>query len=232
MNHFMKLTATLAKRLGCVKAMAGLLVAGSAALSLGPNPASAQTPAHTESPAHSEVAQAVAALRGISTMRADFVQRSESTGQQISGVFSLKRPGKIRFQYQAGYPVQILSDGRALTIVDTAVGQTQRWPIGNSPLGALLDPGKDVARYGTVLPAFAPNIVNIRVEDRSHPEYGSMLLVFARKPSAPGGLELTGWQSLDAQNQRTNVRLSNQQYGVPLSDELFRFLDTRARPHK
>jgi outer membrane lipoprotein-sorting protein len=49
---------------------------------------------------------------------------------------------------------------------------------------------------------------------------------------APGGLELLGWQTLDAQNRRTTVRLSNHQYGLGLSDDLFRYLDVRARPHK
>jgi outer membrane lipoprotein-sorting protein len=96
--------------------------------------------------------QAVAALRGIETMRANFVQRSDATGQQVTGVLSLKRPGKIRFQYQAGYPVLIISDGKALTVVDSEVKQTQRWPIGKSPMGALLNPTRDVAQYGAAQP--------------------------------------------------------------------------------
>jgi hypothetical protein len=49
------------------------------------------------------------------------------------------------------------------------VNQTQRWPIGNSPLGALLDPAKDVTRYGHALPSLEANTLNIRVEDRAMP---------------------------------------------------------------
>ncbi len=203
----------------------GLLVAGPAALSLA-LPAWASAGATT-----GEMAQAVAALRGIDTLRANFTQRADN-GQQVSGVLSLKRGGKIRFQYQRGYPVQITADGKALTIVDSDVNQIQRWPIGNSPLGALLDPAKDVTRYGTLLPAFEPDTVSIRVADRSHPEYGTMVLVFAKKAGAPGGLQLEGWQTLDAQSRRTSVRLTGHQYGVALGDDLFRFIDPRARPHK
>jgi outer membrane lipoprotein-sorting protein len=51
------------------------------------------------------------ALRAIATLRADFVQSSDN-GQQVSGTLSLKRPGKIRFQYQRGYPVQIFPTAR------------------------------------------------------------------------------------------------------------------------
>lgn len=202
----------------------GLLVAGPAALSL-----VAATPAMAAATANSaaQIDQAVAALRGIETLRANFVQRSDATGQQVTGVLSLKRPGKIRFQYQRGYPVLIISDGKALTIVDSEVKQTQRWPIGKSPLGALLNPTRDVAQYGSLLPSLDANVTNIRVADREHPEYGVMVLSFAHTPGAPGGLELVGWQTVDAQNRRTTIILSGHQYGVALGDDLFRYLDVR-----
>lgn len=204
----------------------GLLVAGPAALSLVASSPALAAPA--ANPA-ATINQAVAALRGIETMRANFVQRSDATGQQVTGVLSLKRPGKIRFQYQAGYPVLIISDGKALTVVDSEVKQTQRWPIGKSPMGALLNPTRDVAQYGTLLPSLDPNVVNIRVADRMHPEYGVMSLTFARKASAPGGLELVGWQTVDAQNRRTTIILTGHQYGLGLGDDLFKYLDIRGR---
>jgi outer membrane lipoprotein-sorting protein len=126
----------------------------------------------------------------------------------------------------------IISDGHALIMMDKAVNQLQRWPIGNSPLGALLDPGRDVSRFGTLQPMLDPNLIGVDVRDRTHPEYGALTLIFIRKASAPGGLELTGWVATDSQNSRTVIRLSHQQYGMAVSDELFRYLDTRARPHK
>lgn len=206
------------------------ICAGAAPVALSPAlaPAALAAGAPAEPPA--DLRQAVAALRAIATLRADFVQISGS-GQRTSGVLSLKRPGKIRFQYAPGVPMLIVGDGRALTVIDTEVKQVQRWPISSSPLGALLDPGRDVFRYGTLLPTLDHGMVVIEVRDRAHPEFGVVTLVLARKPSAPGGMELTGWSTLDAQNRRTVIRLSNQQYGVPLSDELFRYLDIRARPH-
>ena len=56
----------------------------------------------------SRACQAVAALRGITTLRADFMQ-TDSNGGRVAGVLSMKRPGKLRFQYAAGYPMVILS---------------------------------------------------------------------------------------------------------------------------
>lgn len=178
-----------------------------------------------------ELTQAIAALRGITTMRADFTQ-TDANGQRLNGVLTLKRPGRIRFQYAPGVPMLIISDGHALIMIDSAVNQLQRWPIGNSPLGALLDPGRDVTRFGTLQPMLDPNVIGVEVRDRTHPEYGALTLVFVRKASAPGGMELTGWVAIDSQNGRTVIRLTNQHYGMPVADELFRYIDTRARPHK
>lgn len=170
--------------------------------------------------------RAVAALRGISTMRADFTQ-TDRNGQRLSGVLTMKRPGKIRFQYQRGVPLLIVGDGKALTLIDYEVRQVQRWPIRNSPLGALLDPNRDVARFGSLQPTTDPNVVSIEVRDRQHPEYGVITLIFVRKASAPGGLELTAWVALDSQNRRTTIRLSGHQYGLAVSENTFRFNDPR-----
>ncbi len=173
-----------------------------------------------------ELTQAVTALRGISTLRADFVQ-TDRNGGQTRGVMTLKRPGRIRFQYEKGVPFLIVSDGKALTFVDYQVRQVQRWPISNSPLGALFDPDRDVAKYGKLVDTGNAGLVAVEVRDKAHPEYGVITLVFVRKASAPGGLELTSWAALDAQNNRTRVSLANHQYGLAVPDSTFRYNDPR-----
>mgnify|MGYP003602952563 FL=1 len=152
-------------------------------------------PAFAQAPAASvqgDLAGAVAALRAIGTMRADFVQ-TDRNGQRLRGVLTLKRPGKIRFQYEKGVPMLIVSDGSALSFIDYEVRQVQRWPIRNSPLGALLDPNRDVMRFGKLVPSGQPGVVSVEVRDKAHPEYGVITLVFIRKPGAPGGMELSSW---------------------------------------
>lgn len=170
--------------------------------------------------------RAVAALRAIDTMQASFVQ-TDRNGQRASGTLTLKRPGRIRFQYAPGIPMLIVSDGSALTMIDYQVRQVQRWPIRNSPLGALLDPARDVKKYGTLIASGDPNWVMVEVRDRGHPEYGVMTFRFQRKAGAPGGLELAGWTTLDSQNKRTAVSLANQRYGIAVADSMFRFNDPR-----
>lgn len=201
--------------LASAAASAALVVSATFALSA---PAAAEDSA--------DLAGAVAALRAITTMRADFIQ-ADANGQRVKGVLTLKRPGRIRFQYEKGVPMLIVSDGTALTFVDYQVRQVQRWPIKSSPLGALLDPKRDVAKYGRVIQTGSDRIVSIEVRDKARPEYGVITLVFTRKAGAPGGLELSSWAALDPQNRRTIVTLSNQQYGMPVADNTFRFNDPR-----
>lgn len=178
------------------------------------------------SAAAGDLDRAVDALRGISTMTADFTQ-TDRNGATIPGKLFLKRPGKIRFEYAKGANMLVVSNGKSLYLVDYEVKQVQRWPIGNSPLGALLDPNRDVKAYGRLVPTDHPDVVSVEVRDKKHPEYGVITLVFVRNAKAPGGLELTNWVALDAQNHRTTVRLSNQSYGAQVPDSKFSFTDPR-----
>jgi len=170
--------------------------------------------------------RAVSALRGISTMKADFTQ-TDREGRTIDGVMTLKRPGKIRFQYGKGTEMLVVSNGKSLYLVDYEVDQVQRWPIKNSPLGALLDPNRDIKRYGKLIPTGNRDVISIEVRDPKRPEFGVMNMIFVRNASAPGGLQLTHWVALDSQNHRTTVRLKNHRYGLSVADSAFKFKDPR-----
>jgi outer membrane lipoprotein-sorting protein len=179
----------------------------------------------------SQLDQAVSALRAISTLRADFIQ-TDRNGQRVKGVLTLKQPGKIRFEYEKGANMLIVSNGSWLTLVDYEVAQVSRWPIKNSPLGALLDPKRNVAQYGRLQPTMSPDVISVEVKDPKRPEFGIITLIFVRNAGAPGGLELTSWVALDSQNQRTTVRLSNQRYGVAVPDSAFNYRDPRPTSHR
>ncbi len=165
-------------------------------------------------------------LKAVTTMTAGFTQ-TDRAGKAVNGTLSLKRPGKIRFQYEKGIPLLIVGDGHSLTFIDYSVKQVQRWPIGNSPLGVLLDPNRDMSKFAKIMPTSDPRLVILEARDSRHPEYGVITLAFVRQASAPGGLMLQGWVSLDNQGNRTSIRLSNQQFNVSVSDQAFKWSDPR-----
>lgn len=207
------------------KAALGL---GAAALALGlapGNTASLTAPAAAQAQA-SDLDRVVGALRAISTMQADFVQ-TDRQGNALRGVMTLKRPGKIRFDYGKNADFLVISNGKSLYMIDYEVNQVERWPIGNSPLGALFDPDKDVRKFGKLVPTSNPNVLSVEVRDPKKPEFGMITLIFVKNAAAPGGLQLTHWVALDAQNNRTRVNLSNQRYGVAVAESTFTFKDPR-----
>ena len=205
-----------------------LLGLGAAVAALGLVPAlpAAIAPAPLAAQSTGELDAVVNALRAIGTMRADFTQ-TDRQGNVMAGVMTLKRPGKIRFDYGKDSDFLVISNGKSLYVVDYEVSQVERWPIKNSPLGALFDPERDVKRYGKLVPTGNPDVLSVEVRDPKKPEFGMINLIFVKKPSAPGGWQLTHWVALDAQNHRTRVQLTNQRYGVDVPESTFTFRDPR-----
>ena len=189
-----------------------------------PLAAALAAPAAVVAQGGSSLAQVSSHLRAVDTMTANFSQ-SDRRGV-LNGTITLKRPGKIRFQYQKGVPLLIVGDGKALNVIDYQVRQVQRWPIGNSPLGILLDPIKDISRIAKVIQD-TPQALVVQARDPKRREYGTITINFTKSGSAPGGLLLQGWTMLDAQNNRTTVRLSNQRFNVAIADNAFRWTDPR-----
>jgi outer membrane lipoprotein-sorting protein len=174
----------------------------------------------------SELPKVQAHLRAVESMTAAFSQTDRS-GKMLAGRLTLRKPGKIRFQYEKGVPILIVGDGKSLYFIDYSVRQVSRWPISNSPLGVLLDPSRDLSRFAKIVPSNDPRVLSVEAHDPKHPEYGRTTLVFARDASAPGGLMLQGWVALDSQGNRTTIRLSGQQFNAAISDKAFRWNDPR-----
>ena len=167
-------------------------------------------------------------LKVVDTMSANFSQ-TDRKGKTLTGTVYLKRPGKIRFQYQRGVPIEVVSDGSRLFFHDSSVKQTQSWPIGNSPLSVLLNPNQDLSRVGKVVRNDNQTLL-VQVKDPKRPEYGTITIGFAKITSAPAGLLLQGWTMIDAQNNRTTVKLSGHRFNTALADSLFRFTPPKKAP--
>jgi len=176
------------------------------------------------------LAQVEAHLQAVDTMTANFTQ-TDRRGQVRNGTLTLKRPGRIRFEYQGGPRMLLVGDGKQVYFIDYTVKQVTRLPIANSPYSVLLSAHPDLARLATVVRDDAQSLV-IEARDARKPQFGTITIGFAKAAGAPAGLRLEGWTVLDAQNNRTTIRLSNQRFNVAVADSAFRFEDPRGRGPK
>jgi outer membrane lipoprotein-sorting protein len=184
-------------------------------------------PSIVQAQAASPLAQVQSHLRAVDTMTASFSQ-SGRNGQTLNGTLTMKRPGKVRFQYQRGVPLLIVADGKRLNMIDYQVKRVESWAIGSSPLGVLLNPNQDISRVSKVT-RNDRQVLMISARDPRRPEFGVMSIAFAKVPSAPAGLMLTGWTMVDVQKNRTTVKLTNQRFNVAVADSAFTFEDPRKR---
>ena len=173
-----------------------------------------------------KMARVVAHMQAVGSMTATFTQ-TDRNGQTLSGKLLLKRPGHVRFEYQKDVPLLIVADGKALTMIDYGVKQVQRWPIRNSPLAALLDPGQDLARFGKLVPTSSDDVISVEVRDVKRPEFGVITMIFVKQAGAPGGYTLSGWVALDSKDNRTSIRLRDIKYNGGVADSAFTWKDPR-----
>jgi outer membrane lipoprotein-sorting protein len=183
-----------------------------------PAPAAAQ-------PASEGLMDLQAHLRAATTMESVFTQ-TDARGNTVRGQLVLKRPDKIRFIYDDG--TTVVANGGRLDFVASRSGQRQSYSLTDSPLAVLLG-ARDLARSARII-RNDDNTLMIELRNPDRAGFGRITLAFARIRSAPAGLELIGWNAVDAQNQLTQIRLSNQRYNEPVPDTLFRLDESQARP--
>ncbi len=174
-----------------------------------------------------DLARVEAHLAAVQSMTANFIQ-TDSRNRSARGTLQLKRPGRIRFQYEGG-DLLLVGNGSKLTFVDYEVGQKSSWDLNKTPLGMLLAARPDISRIARVVAQKDSRILIVRARDARRPEFGTLLLAFVRNPSAPGGLLLEGWTAIDAQNKRTTIKLDNQRYNVAVPETAFAYAEPKRR---
>jgi outer membrane lipoprotein-sorting protein len=164
-------------------------------------------------------------LSEVQTMTANFSQ-TDAKGQVATGTLQMKRPGRVRFEYDGG-DLLLVADGKRLTFLDYQVGQKTGWPLGRTPLGPLLSASPDFNGKAEILPSNDSRVVVARA--KSTGQYGQLTLAFLRNASAPGGLQLYGWTAIDPQGHRTTVKLSNVRFNVAVPDSAFAYAEPKKK---
>lgn len=155
-------------------------------------------------------------LNNLHSVEARFQQYSPSQGLAFGKIY-LRRPGRLRVEYDPPNKILLVADGIALSYYDGELNNLDQVPLSLSPMWFLL---KDKVELGgdVTITSFkrAPGAFEIGLVQTDEPDAGSVLLEFGDRP-----LELRQWTIIDKKNQEVRVGLYDARFGVDLANELF-----------
>ena len=158
-------------------------------------------------------------------MTANFSQ-TDARGR-CRGHAELKRPGKVRFQYGSG-DLLLVADGKTPDLHRLSgraeVELAARPHAARRPAVRLARPQGHARRSCR---ATTTRVVVVRARERRRNTAAHAGLL--RSASAPGGLQLYGWTAIDAQNNRTTVKLSNVRFNVAVPDSAFTYAEPKKK---
>lgn len=155
-------------------------------------------------------------LNSIDTLRARFMQISPQ-GQVISGLLSIDRPGRLRFEYDDPSPISVIADGTTVAMQDRALETVDRAPIRSTPLWWLLKEEINVEADAQIVSLISDQgLTFLIVRDPNGEMEGQIQFVFEGEDFV-----LREWYVTDALGQITRIILEDQETGMDLSPRLF-----------
>ena len=157
------------------------------------------------------------ALGSVTTAKGRFTQL-DANNVETSGDFYLRRPGRIRFEYDAPTPLLVIADGTTVAIEDKDLETQDRVPLRATPLALILDDEIDFADQVNILGVQkTQSIVAVLMEDKTGETEGSLMLVLDAEDYS-----LVEWQTIDPAGGITSVQLAGIETGISINPRLFR----------
>lgn len=155
---------------------------------------------------------------GIETLQSRFIQTNPD-GSYIDGTIAMRRPGRMRIDYNDPSPLEVIADGTFFILVDHRLEEVTYLPLETTPAHLLLREdfalGEEIAVDGIDRKA---GLVRLKLRRAGEEDIGSVTVTLNADP-----MMLRQWEIHDAQGQRTRVTLLDPRFGVTLDDSLFAF---------
>ena len=172
------------------------------------------------------LSQISAYLNQLQTAQGGFTQIN-ADGTLSTGQIYIKRPGRIRFEYNAPSDSLVMAGGGQLAIFDPRSNTgPDRYPLNQTPLSIILQNNVDLERADMVKNVASDGTTTtVTAQDPDNPNFGSIQLVFTANP-----VELRQWIVTDEFGTETTVILNDLIMGSVIRDVLFNInVETRRR---
>ena len=155
-------------------------------------------------------------LNGVENYRARFTQIAPDFSSS-GGILSIRRPGRLRFDYDDPSPLLVVADGTTVAIEDSALETVDRVPLRSTPLWWLLKPDVNLAEDANVTEVWQDDgRIYVATQDRNEEMDGTALFVFN-----PDDYALEEWFVTDSLGYTTRITLSEVETDLRLNPRLF-----------
>jgi len=158
-------------------------------------------------------------INSIRTAQARFVQ-SNPNGSVVQGTLYIRRPGRMRFEYDAPSKLKIVADGTQVTMWDPNTKDFGQWPIGWTAATFLVKEPLQLSGDLTVQAAQrdANGLLALTLVQTRKPQEGKVIVRVSENP-----MQLRGWSIIDNRGNKVDVTLTDLRTGVQLADSLFKY---------
>ena len=159
-------------------------------------------------------------LNDLKTAQGGFTQIN-ADGTLSTGQVFIKRPGRIRFEYNAPDNSLVVAGGGQVAIFDPrSNGGPDRYPLNQTPLKVILERNVDLARASMVTGHTSNGTTTtITAQDPRNPQYGDIQLVFTADP-----IELRQWIVTDNVGSQTVMILNDLKRGGQIGNIRFNII--------
>lgn len=156
-------------------------------------------------------------LNSFKTAEAAFTQVNDD-GSISTGRVYIKRPGRVRFEYDPPEKALVLASANTVAIFDGRSNQPpETYPLKRTPLSVILARKVDLEKANMVVGhSFDGTATVVTAQDPENPEYGNIQMMFTAEP-----VELRQWIINDGSGGQTTVILGQMETDVPLENTLF-----------
>lgn len=165
-----------------------------------------------------QAAKVSAYLSSLQTLVGNFVQVGPD-GSKTKGDFYIQKPGKVRFEYDAPSPIDIVADGSSVAVRDRKLATQDIYPLSQTPLRYLLSDRIDLLKDTNVVNVTADDVfVSVTIEEKQALIGTSRLMLMV---GAKDG-QLKQWTVTDPQGYDTTVAVYNLDSSRKVDPALFK----------
>ncbi len=156
-------------------------------------------------------------FNSFTTAQGEFTQVNPD-GTISTGRMFMRRPGRVRFEYDPPDRSLVMAGGGQVAIFDSRSNQgPNQYPLRQTPLNLILERNVDFANRRMVVGHTDDGVTTTVVaQDPENPQYGSIRLIFSANPT-----ELRQWVIRDDSGAETTVILGNMTFGETISARMF-----------